>query len=69
MEVAEEKINIISFSRFRKHENSSFEFLGFEYRWAVSHKGKDITPGFVRGALGNQRVYRDYETPTIRDVL
>lgn len=42
LEVAEEKTNIISFSRFRKHENSSFEFLGFEYRWAVSHKGKDI---------------------------
>ena len=42
LEIAEEKTNIISFSRFRKHENTSFEFLGFEFRWQVSHKGKDI---------------------------
>ena len=42
LELAEEKTNIISFSRFRKYENTSFEFLGFEFRWAVSNKGKDI---------------------------
>jgi RNA-directed DNA polymerase len=42
LEVAEEKTNIISFSRFRKYENTSFEFLGFEFRWKVSNKGKDI---------------------------
>ncbi|MGI6450568.1 MAG: group II intron reverse transcriptase/maturase [Desulfitobacteriia bacterium] len=42
LEMAKEKTKIISFSRFRKHENTSFEFLGFEYRWKVSHKGKDI---------------------------
>jgi len=42
LELAGEKTKIISFSRFRKHENTSFEFLGFEYRWKVSHKGKDI---------------------------
>lgn len=42
LELAREKTKIISFSRFRKHENTSFEFLGFEYRWKVSHQGKDI---------------------------
>ena len=42
LELAEEKTKIISFSRFRKHENISFEFLGFEYRWSISKKGKDI---------------------------
>lgn len=42
LELAEEKTKIISFSRFRKEENASFEFLGFEFRWQVSHKGKDI---------------------------
>ncbi|SET61843.1 group II intron reverse transcriptase/maturase [Natronincola peptidivorans] len=42
LELAEEKTKIISFTRFRKHENTSFEFLGFEYRWKESHKGKDI---------------------------
>ncbi|MBZ9685870.1 reverse transcriptase/maturase family protein [Clostridium estertheticum] len=42
LELAEEKTKIISFSRFRKYENISFEFLGFEFRWAVSNKGKDV---------------------------
>lgn len=42
LEFAEEKIKLISFSRFRKYENMSFEFLGFEFRWKVSNKGKDI---------------------------
>ncbi|WP_352420676.1 group II intron reverse transcriptase/maturase [Proteiniborus sp.] len=42
LELAEEKTKIISFSRFRKYENTSFEFLGFEFRWRVSSKGKDI---------------------------
>ncbi|MBU7008887.1 group II intron reverse transcriptase/maturase, partial [Peptococcaceae bacterium DYL19] len=42
LELAAEKTNIISFSRFRKAENTSFDFLGFEFRWQVSHRGKDI---------------------------
>ncbi len=42
LELATEKTRIISFTRFRKYEETSFEFLGFEYRWGVSHTGKDI---------------------------
>ena len=42
LELAKEKTNIISFSRFRKEENTKFEFLGFEFRWGTSRKGKDI---------------------------
>jgi RNA-directed DNA polymerase len=42
LEVAEDKTKIISFSRFRKEENTAFDFLGFEFRWGVSRKGKDI---------------------------
>lgn len=41
LELAEDKTKIISFSRFRKYENNSFDFLGFEFRWAVSSNGKD----------------------------
>lgn len=41
LELAEEKTKIISFTRFRKHENTSFEFLGFEFRWGVTRNGKD----------------------------
>lgn len=40
--LSEEKTRVISFSRFRKEERTSFEFLGFEFRWGVSHKGKDL---------------------------
>ena len=41
LELSLEKTNIITFSRF-KEESSSFEFLGFEYRWEKSRKGTDI---------------------------
>ena len=42
LELAQEKTNILPFSRFTKYERKSFEFLGFEFRWGVSLKGKDI---------------------------
>ena len=42
LELAEEKTKILLFSRFKKYESESFEFLGFEFRWGVSLKGKDI---------------------------
>lgn len=42
LQLSIEKTNIISFTRFRKQEKTYFEFLGFEYRWAVSALGKDI---------------------------
>ncbi|WP_304518659.1 reverse transcriptase domain-containing protein [Clostridium sp. CM028] len=41
LELAEEKTNSLPFSRFRKYEGKSLEFLGFEFRWGVSLKGKD----------------------------
>ncbi len=42
LELSEEKTRVVSFSRFRKEEKTSFEFLGFEFRWGVSRRGKDI---------------------------
>jgi RNA-directed DNA polymerase len=42
LELAEEKTNILLFSRFKKEASKSFEFLGFEFRWGLSLKGKDI---------------------------
>ena len=56
LELAQEKTNIISFSRFRKEENTKFEFLGFEFRWGVSAKVGDIirrrtAPGKLRKSL------------------
>ena len=56
LELAQEKTNIISFSRFRKEEKTKFEFLGFEFRWGRSLKGKDTikrrtAPGKLRKSL------------------
>jgi hypothetical protein len=42
LELAKEKTNIISFSRLRQEENTKFDFLGFEFRWGMSRKGKYI---------------------------
>jgi len=41
LEVSEDKTKIIRFTRHRKEEGAFFEFLGFEFRWGVSRKGKD----------------------------
>lgn len=40
LRLAEEKT--LSFSRFRKHERTSFTFLGIEFRWGTSCNNKDI---------------------------
>ena len=42
LELSKEKTRVISFSRFRKEERTSFVFLGFEFRWKVSRRGKDV---------------------------
>ena len=56
LEVAEEKTNIIRFSRYQKEENTAFDFLGFEFRWGISRNGKMIikkrtSPEKLRKAL------------------
>lgn len=42
LELAEEKTKVISFSRFRKWEKTSFEFLGFEFRWGLYSGNRDM---------------------------
>lgn len=42
LELAAEKTQILSFSRFRKWEKSSFVFLGFEFRWGTFTGGRDM---------------------------
>jgi group II intron reverse transcriptase/maturase len=37
-----EKTRILGFSRFSENEGASFDFLGFEFRWGTSRKGKKI---------------------------
>ncbi len=40
LEVAPEKTRKLRFSRFDLEPNEAFEFLGFEFRWVLSRKGK-----------------------------
>lgn len=42
LELSVEKTRIISFNRFRKAEKTSFDFLGFEFRWGTSLEGKRL---------------------------
>ena len=39
LETAEDKTKLVSFSRFRQEEKTSFDFLGFEFRWGYDRKG------------------------------
>jgi group II intron reverse transcriptase/maturase len=41
LSLSSDKTRIIKFSRFEKGSNY-FEFLGFEFRWGTSRKGKDM---------------------------
>ena len=41
LSLSQDKNRIIKFSRFEKDANY-FEFLGFEFRWSTSRKGKDM---------------------------
>jgi hypothetical protein len=40
LEIAPEKTKIVPFSRFRLSQSKRFDFLGFEFRWGISRKGK-----------------------------
>ncbi len=42
LQLSMEKTQIIPFSRFPESEGASFNFLGFEFRWGSSLKGKKI---------------------------
>lgn len=42
LELAKEKTKLIKFSRFSKDRNGNFDFLGFNFKWIMSRKGKDI---------------------------
>jgi len=42
LELSKEKTNIIQFSRYRIGRNGRFDFLGFEFRWAISKTKKRI---------------------------
>src|SRR5215216_7750366 len=39
LELAKDKTRVMPFSRYRQGE-TSFEFLGFEFRWGVNRKGQ-----------------------------
>lgn len=58
LELSPDKTRIIKFSRHHRRGNGTFEFLGFEYRWVVSRRGKDwlkrtTSRGKLRKSLEN----------------
>ena len=40
--LSEEKTRKFRFNRFNKENSEPFSFLGFEFRWTYSRKGKDL---------------------------
>jgi group II intron reverse transcriptase/maturase len=42
LKLSEEKTKVLKFSRFHDSDGSRFDFLGFEYSWGESRKGKRI---------------------------
>ena len=42
LELSKEKTRMIEFTRFETERSKVFTFLGFEYRWGVSRKGKPL---------------------------
>ncbi len=51
LEIASEKTLIVPFSRFRLSQSERFDFLGFEFRWGLSRKGK---PQIIRKTSCNK---------------
>lgn len=42
LELSKEKTKAIKFTRFETEKSETFVFLGFEYRWVLSRKGKPL---------------------------
>lgn len=42
LELSAEKTQVIKFTRFETKNSESFTFLGFEYRWGTSRKGRPL---------------------------
>ena len=42
LELSVAKTRVIKFTRFETEDGTSFDFLGFEYRWATSRSGKPL---------------------------
>ena len=42
LELSKEKTRVIEFTRFETRKSETFTFLGFEYRWGLSRKGKPL---------------------------
>lgn len=62
LSLSPEKTRIVRFSRNRMEENGAFEFLGFEYRWKTSMRGKawikrSTSKKRLRNSLQNFKVW------------
>ena len=75
LEVAEEKTNLLTFSRYGNKDNGKFEFLGFELSWGTSRKGEPLVKKRtarvkLRGAIKRfQEWIKDSKSLGISNVL
>lgn len=75
LELSSEKTRIVRFSRFDESKAGSFDFLGFEFRWGKSRKGKDIVKRRTsrkkfRQALANFTTWsREHRSDNIRKLM
>jgi len=42
LELSQENTRVIEFTRFETENSKTFIFLGFEFRWGLSRKGKPL---------------------------
>jgi len=42
LELSAEKTHVLKFTRFETEDSTAFTFLGFEFRWSLSRKGKPL---------------------------
>jgi RNA-directed DNA polymerase len=75
LELSMEKTQIVAFSRFPESQGASFDFLGFEFRWVDSRKGKKIVrlqtsrKKFRRSLQGFTEWSRENRSTPIRKLL
>lgn len=62
-----EKTQILSVSRFPESAGTSFDFLGFEFRWEDNRKGKEVAkPKESKGKLHPEEILGEAQSTSDR---
>jgi len=75
LELAPEKTKKIIFNRFQKDKSERFDFLGFEFSWGLSLKGRDVLklrtakPKFQKAKFAFKEWYKTNRNNRIRNIF